>query len=61
MVIISVDQPLSLARDGKSPVCFFRREIVQNESLSIELEKIISVLHVLFLSVPHEIHIKYVF
>lgn len=59
MILISVDQPFSVC--DKSPRCYFKRELVQNDSLTVDLEKVIQVLHVLFAGVPHEINIKYIY
>lgn len=59
MVIISVDQPYQLAKPGKLPMCYFKRELLNSDSVSLDLEKIISVLHLLFSGVEHDINIKY--
>lgn len=56
MIIISVDQPFSLTGKGH---CYFKREIVSNESVSLPMESIVNVLHLLFSGVPHEVNIKY--
>lgn len=59
MIIISVDQPIGLVKSGSRPACYFKRELVRNESLNIDLEKIISVLHVLYCNIPHVINIQH--
>lgn len=61
MIIFSVDMPKSIERDSKRSVCYFRREISNHASLSVDIENVVRVLHSLFATVPHEISITFKF
>lgn len=41
--------------------CHFSRQLVCNDSVSISVESVVSVLHYLYSGVPHEVHVKYQF
>lgn len=41
--------------------CHFSRQLVCNDSVSISVESVVTVLHYLYSGVPHEVHVKYQF
>lgn len=61
MIIISVNQSIACTPDGKRPVCYFKRELTNHRDLSIPIENIVSVLHLLFSGVKHVINIEYIY
>lgn len=58
MVLISVEPPANLQTSSK-PVVYFKRQLNNNQSVNIDLESIVKVLHFLFQGVSHEIKIVF--
>lgn len=60
-IIISVNShwPAPVNGKQKPPTCYFKRLIESHESLTVDLESIVKVLHELYKSIDHTIDIQY--